>query len=350
MVGVLGTLTITNSSVSANAHNGFWVRNTSGTLSSMSGHRQQLQRRQRHHRRQRVPVRGLGHLDAHVGHDQRQHVPEQHAAAGARGPGARHGDRRHAHRLRQHLHRQRDPRELHAGHLVEPDVQVHQQRLGRDADDRQRPAGRQRVLLLAGDRRHARRARSRATASAMRPSPDRPGAPARSAASSRARPTRRCSSTATSSARPTATRARSDSRSAGRRRRSRTRSAPTPSSATSRITNNDVVPGAAPSGFPLSAIMVEADNQSGADNKSPTVRADIRGNTVPAGTAFDLLSTQHRLLRVRRGQRARHRPARRHGAGERRRDRTTHEHEHRERLRLRRSAHPRPDQHAAVIG
>jgi hypothetical protein len=57
------------------------------------------------------------------------------------------------------------------------------------------------------------------------------------------------------------------------------------------LTNNDVVPGTAASGFPLSAIMVEADNQSGADNKSPTVRADIRGNTVPAGTAFDLLST-----------------------------------------------------------
>ena len=36
VVGVLGTLTIANSSVSANAHNGFWVRNTSGTLTSMS--------------------------------------------------------------------------------------------------------------------------------------------------------------------------------------------------------------------------------------------------------------------------------------------------------------------------
>ena len=58
------------------------------------------------------------------------------------------------------------------------------------------------------------------------------------------------------------------------------------------ITNNDVVPGAAPSGFPLPAIMVEADNQTGADNKSPTVRADIRGNTVPITPAFDLLTTQ----------------------------------------------------------
>ena len=38
--------------------------------------------------------------------------------------------------------------------------------------------------------------------------------------------------------------------------------------------------------------MVEADNQTGADNKSPTVRADIRGNTVPTTPAFDLLSTQ----------------------------------------------------------
>jgi hypothetical protein len=58
------------------------------------------------------------------------------------------------------------------------------------------------------------------------------------------------------------------------------------------ITNNDVVPGAAPSGFPLSTIMVEADNQTGADNKSPTVRADIRGNTVPSTAVFDLVSTQ----------------------------------------------------------
>ena len=58
------------------------------------------------------------------------------------------------------------------------------------------------------------------------------------------------------------------------------------------LTNNNVVPGAAPSGFPLSAIMVEADNQTGADNKSPTVRADIRGNTVPTTPVFDLVSTQ----------------------------------------------------------
>jgi hypothetical protein len=58
------------------------------------------------------------------------------------------------------------------------------------------------------------------------------------------------------------------------------------------LTNNDVVPGAAPTGFPLSAIMVEADNQTGADNKSPTVRADIRGNAVPTTPVFDLVSTQ----------------------------------------------------------
>ena len=58
------------------------------------------------------------------------------------------------------------------------------------------------------------------------------------------------------------------------------------------LTNNDVLPGAAPSGFPLAAIMIEADNQTGADNKSPTVRADIRGNTVPNTAIFDLLTTQ----------------------------------------------------------
>jgi SdrD B-like domain/FG-GAP-like repeat len=58
------------------------------------------------------------------------------------------------------------------------------------------------------------------------------------------------------------------------------------------ITNNNVTPGAAPSGFPLAAIMVEADNQTGADNKAPTVNADIRGNTVPNTAVFDLLPTQ----------------------------------------------------------
>lgn len=58
------------------------------------------------------------------------------------------------------------------------------------------------------------------------------------------------------------------------------------------LTNNVVAPGSAPSGFPLSAIMVEADNQTGANNKSPRVNADIRNNTVPATTSFDLLSGQ----------------------------------------------------------
>jgi hypothetical protein len=58
------------------------------------------------------------------------------------------------------------------------------------------------------------------------------------------------------------------------------------------ITNNNVTPGAAPSGFPLAAIMVEADSQTGADNKAPTVNADIRGNTVPNTTVFDLVTTQ----------------------------------------------------------
>ena len=53
------------------------------------------------------------------------------------------------------------------------------------------------------------------------------------------------------------------------------------------ITNNNVVPGAAPSSFPLATIVLEADNQTGADNKSPTVRADIRGNTVPTTPVFD---------------------------------------------------------------
>jgi hypothetical protein len=51
------------------------------------------------------------------------------------------------------------------------------------------------------------------------------------------------------------------------------------------ITNNDIVPGAPtdPS-FTSGAIVVEADNQTLSDNKSPTVRADIRGNSVPSST------------------------------------------------------------------
>jgi hypothetical protein len=58
------------------------------------------------------------------------------------------------------------------------------------------------------------------------------------------------------------------------------------------ITNNNVVPGAAPSGFPLAAIVIEADNQTGADNKSPTVRADVRGNSVPSSPVFDFIDAQ----------------------------------------------------------
>jgi hypothetical protein len=46
------------------------------------------------------------------------------------------------------------------------------------------------------------------------------------------------------------------------------------------ITNNDVIPGNTANNFGA-AIVVEADNQTLADNKSPTVRADIRNNTVP---------------------------------------------------------------------
>jgi hypothetical protein len=57
------------------------------------------------------------------------------------------------------------------------------------------------------------------------------------------------------------------------------------------ITNNSVIPGTAPSGFPLATIAIEADNQTGADNKAPTLRMDVRGNTVPTGAVFDLLST-----------------------------------------------------------
>lgn len=52
------------------------------------------------------------------------------------------------------------------------------------------------------------------------------------------------------------------------------------------ITNNDVNPQDT-SGFPLAAIFA----QSNTVTVGNTLRADIRGNTVPVGTAFDLLST-----------------------------------------------------------
>ena len=115
------------------------------------------------------------------------------------------------------------------------------------------------------------------------------------------------------------------------------------------LTNNDVVPGAAPSGFPLSAIMVEADNQTGADNKSPTIRADIRGNTVPTTAVFDLVSTQIGFYEYDAAGGARHRSTRRHGAGQRRRDSAAHEHQHRNRIRVRCRAHPRPHQRSPGV-
>ena len=89
-----------------------------GHADVLHGQRQHVQRRQRHDRRQRVPVRGLRNLDDDVGLDHRQHVPEQHATARARGPGARHGDVGDAYRLGQHVRQQRDPGQLHAGHVV----------------------------------------------------------------------------------------------------------------------------------------------------------------------------------------------------------------------------------------
>ncbi|MEO6713080.1 MAG: Ig-like domain-containing protein, partial [Mycobacteriales bacterium] len=53
------------------------------------------------------------------------------------------------------------------------------------------------------------------------------------------------------------------------------------------VTNNDVNPQDS-TGFPLSAIYVAADSQGGGP---VTLRADIRGNTVPAGVASDGLPT-----------------------------------------------------------
>ncbi len=53
------------------------------------------------------------------------------------------------------------------------------------------------------------------------------------------------------------------------------------------VTNNDVNPQDS-TGFPSAAIYVAADSQGGG---AVTVRTDIRGNTVPAGAAFDALPT-----------------------------------------------------------
>jgi hypothetical protein len=53
------------------------------------------------------------------------------------------------------------------------------------------------------------------------------------------------------------------------------------------VTNNDVNPQDS-TGFPASAIYVAADSQGGG---TVTMRADIRGNTVPAGAAIDSLPT-----------------------------------------------------------
>jgi hypothetical protein len=56
------------------------------------------------------------------------------------------------------------------------------------------------------------------------------------------------------------------------------------------ITNNNVDNVTGGGGFPLAAISVEADNQSGSFGTAPTVRADIRLNTVPGSSCFDLTS------------------------------------------------------------
>jgi hypothetical protein len=53
------------------------------------------------------------------------------------------------------------------------------------------------------------------------------------------------------------------------------------------VINNSVIPSDS-TGFPASAIYVAADSQGGG---AVTLRADIRGNTVPAGTAVDSLPT-----------------------------------------------------------
>ena len=123
----------------------------SGTHRQPDGHEQHVQRRQRYDRRQRVPVRGVGHVDDHRSLHHRQHVRQQHAAARARGPGARYGDGLGLRGLGKHVHQQRHPRQLHAGHLEQSRVLFRQQRHRRHADDRQHPAGRQRLLVVTVD-------------------------------------------------------------------------------------------------------------------------------------------------------------------------------------------------------
>jgi large repetitive protein len=50
------------------------------------------------------------------------------------------------------------------------------------------------------------------------------------------------------------------------------------------ITGNTVTPGTSTSGFPSAAIFVGADNQSGSDADAQILRADIHGNIVPSST------------------------------------------------------------------
>ena len=52
------------------------------------------------------------------------------------------------------------------------------------------------------------------------------------------------------------------------------------------ITNNQIS-GSSPSGFPSAAIVVVADNQTASASQAPTVRADIRNNTVPTYSAYE---------------------------------------------------------------
>ena len=250
-----------------------------GTPSQPDGHEQHVQRCQRRNRRQRVPVRGIRNVDHNASHITGSTFANNSPQRALEVQSHDTGDHLGLRRVGKYVHQQRHPRQLHAGRLEQSRVLFRQQRHRRHADDRQHPAGGQRLLVVDSRPAAPSSARSRTTSSAIRPSLT-PVAAAASPRRSRGRPMQRCSSTATRSARPTATRAASMWACAGRRIRRRRPRAEQPDRQRRHDHQQQRHPGNTANNFGA-AIVVEADNQTDSDAKSPTVRADITGNTVP---------------------------------------------------------------------
>ena len=110
------------------------------------------------------------------------------------------------------------------------------------------------------------------------------------------------------------------------------------------ITGNDVNPQDS-TGFPAAAIYAAADSQG---NSPVRVRSDIRLNTVPAGTAFDVLPTFIIFDEVVAAAEAQLVDT---GAASANCTAESHEHQHRQRQRAPgMRADRRPDQHPSITG